>query len=154
PNFAFTLCTRAVTESQARSWDLSCLRALGCGAEPIQPDVLRAFLDRFARQGLRPESILPSYGMAEAPLAITFAPLHPPLPTDRVDLQAMRAGEAAPAAEGHAMELVSCGRPFPGHEIAVVGPDGGLLGERKVGEVWLRGPSVTAGYYGNPEATE
>src|SRR4051812_19604371 len=94
PNFAFALATRAVTESQARSWDLSSMRALGCGAEPIQPDVLRAFLDRFSKQGLRPESILPSYGMAEATLAVTFADLHAPLTTDRIDLRAMRAGAA------------------------------------------------------------
>src|SRR5262249_27168110 len=63
PNFAFALATRAVTDTQAAAWDLSCLRALGCGAEPIQADVLRSFLDRFAARGLRPESILPSYGM-------------------------------------------------------------------------------------------
>ncbi|MET0593398.1 MAG: AMP-binding protein, partial [Polyangiaceae bacterium] len=66
PNFAFALATRAVTESQAAAWDLSCMRALGCGAEPIQADVLRAFMARFEPNGLRPESILPSYGMAEA----------------------------------------------------------------------------------------
>jgi fatty-acyl-CoA synthase len=153
PNFAFALATRAVTESQARGWDLSCMRALGCGAEPIQPDVLRAFLGRFAAHGLRPESILPSYGMAEATLAITFADVDGKLATDRVDLAAMRAGTARPAGEGPAMELVSCGRPFPGHEIAVVAPDGRRLGEREVGEVWLRGPSVTAGYFGDAQAT-
>jgi len=154
PNFAFALATRAVTEGQAKSWDLSCMRALGCGAEPIQPDVLRAFLGRFAAQGLRPESLLPSYGMAEATLAITFADVTAPIRTDRIDLAAMRAGEARPSSNGAAMELVSCGRPFPGHELAVMGPGGRPLGERQVGEVWLRGPSVTAGYYGDPAATE
>ena len=154
PNFAFALATRAVTEGQARSWDLSSMRALGCGAEPIQPEVLRAFLGRFAAQGLRPESILPSYGMAEATLAITFADVTAPLRTDRIDLAAMRAGEARPSQGAAAMELVSCGRPFPGHELAVMGAGGRPLGERQVGEVWLRGPSVTAGYFGDPVATE
>ncbi len=154
PNFAFALATRAVTETQAKNWDLSCMRALGCGAEPIQADVLRAFMDRFQAQGLRPESILPSYGMAEATLAITFADVTAKLTTDRVDLHAMRAGKAVTASEGPAMELVSCGRPFPGHELAIMSPDGTKLGERQVGEVWLRGPSVTAGYFGNAEATE
>jgi fatty-acyl-CoA synthase len=154
PNFAYALATRAVTEGQARAWDLSSMRALGCGAEPIQPDVLRAFLGRFAKQGLRPESILPSYGMAEATLAITFADIDAPLTTDRVDVDAMRAGRAEPVQGGDAMELVSCGRPFPGHEIAITGPDGAPLGEREVGEIRLRGPSVTAGYFGDAEATE
>jgi fatty-acyl-CoA synthase len=154
PNFAFALASRAITEAQASQWDLSCLRALGCGAEPIQPDVLRTFLHRFGQQGLRPESILPSYGMAEATLAVTFSDLDEPLTTDRVDLKAMHGGQARPANGGAAMELVSCGRPFPGHELAVMGPDGARLGDRAVGEVWLRGPSVTAGYFGDAEATE
>jgi fatty-acyl-CoA synthase len=92
--------------------------------------------------------------MAEATLAITFADVTEPLTTDRVDLHAMRAGKAETASDGPAMELVSCGRPFPGHELAIMSPAGTRLGERQVGEVWLRGPSVTAGYFGNAEATE
>jgi fatty-acyl-CoA synthase len=159
PNFAYALATRAVTESQSTAWDLSCMRALGCGAEPIQADVLRAFLDRFAPQGLRSESILPSYGMAEATLAITFHDVTAPLASDRVDLEAMRAGKAMPATSG-GMEFVSCGKPFPGHDIAIVSmdpvgtpPGARRLGEREVGEIWLSGPSVTAGYFGDPTAT-
>ncbi len=153
PNFAYALATRAVTEAQSKSWDLSCMRALGCGAEPIQADVLRGFMTRFEKHGLKPEAILPSYGMAEATLAITFADVTARLRTDRVDVDSMRAGKAVRAPQG-GMELVSCGRPFPGHEIAIMSRDGNQLGEREVGEVWLKGPSVTAGYFGNPEATE
>ncbi|AUX41451.1 acyl-CoA synthetase [Sorangium cellulosum] len=154
PNFAFALATRAVTETQAAGWDLSCLRALGCGAEPIQADVLRAFLDRFGKQGLRPESILPSYGMAEATLAISFSDLEAPLTTDRVDVKAMQAGKARPANGGASLELVSCGRPLPCHELIIAGPDGAKLGEREVGEIWVRGPSIAAGYFNEPEQTE
>jgi fatty-acyl-CoA synthase len=154
PNFAFTLATRAVTESQAAAWDLSCMRALGCGAEPIQADVLRAFLARFARQGLKPESILPCYGMAEATLAMTFHDLGKPLKTDVIGIDAMREGRAEPTKEGAgALEVVSCGRPFPGHELAIVNGGGAPLGEREVGEIWLRGPSVTRGYFGDEDAT-
>ncbi len=155
PNFAFALATRAITQSQASNWDLSCMRALGCGAEPIQADVLRAFLQRFGQQGLRPESILPSYGMAEATLAISFTGLGDTLHTDKVDAEAMRQGRAeASGDKGDGMELVCCGRVFPGHELRVVGPSGETLGHRRVGELWVRGPSVAKGYFGDASATE
>ena len=90
PNFAFALATRAVTDAQAKDWDLSCLRILGCGAEPIQADVLRGFVDRFATNGLRPESAMPCYGMAEATLAITFAAHDERARTERVDVDGHR----------------------------------------------------------------
>ncbi|MBL9024643.1 MAG: fatty acyl-AMP ligase [Myxococcales bacterium] len=151
PNFAYALATRAVTDAQSKDWDLSCMRALGCGAEPIQADVLRGFLKRFEKNGLAPTSALPSYGMAEATLAITFWDIEKELRSDTVDVSKMRAGEAVP---GEGMELVACGKPFPGHELKVAAPDGAPLGERKVGEVWVRGPSVTKGYYGDAAATE
>jgi fatty-acyl-CoA synthase len=155
PNFAFALAAKAVTETQSAAWDLSSMRALGCGAEPIQADVLRSFLARFKKHGLKPESILPSYGMAEATLAITFSDVEGPLVTDQVDIDSMRRGLARrpESPDASHMELVSCGKPFPGHELAIMSSTGYPLGEREVGEIWLRGPSVTAGYFNDPEAT-
>jgi fatty-acyl-CoA synthase len=94
--------------------------------------------------------------MAEATLAITFHPRETPIVTDRVSLTAMQNGEATPAAEGGeeaSLELVSCGKPFPDHELKIVNEKGESLPERKVGEIMTRGPSVTQGYYQNPAAT-
>lgn len=155
PNFAFSLATRAVRASQARDWDLSCMRALGCGAEPIQADVLRAFLERFSAQGLPATSILPSYGMAEATLAISFADLHGSLRTDVIDSEALKNGRAQPSEPGNtaSTELVACGGAFPHHEVVVVNAEGIPVDEREVGEIWMRGPSRTLGYFGNPEAS-
>ncbi len=158
PNFAYALAARAITDGQSKGWDLSCMRALGCGAEPIQADVLRAFLSRFAPNGLAPTSVLPSYGMAEATLAITFWDMAKSLKTDVLDVEAMRAGVARPPAEDarepKTMELVACGRPFPGHDLKIAGSRGEALPERHVGEIWVTGPSVTRGYYGDADATE
>ncbi len=154
PNFAFALATRAITEAQSSSWDLSCLRALGCGAEPIVADVLRSFLNRFEKNGLSSSCILPCYGMAESTLAVTFHDLGAPLSTDRVDIDAIASRIATPAPiDGRSVEFVSCGRGFTGHDLMIAGPNNEPLGERQVGEIRLRGQSVTTGYFEAPDAT-
>lgn len=154
PNFAFALATRAVKDAQLGEWDLSCLKAVGCGAEPIQPDVVRAFVDRFSACGLKAEAMLPCYGLAEATLAVSFIRLDEQIKCDRVDANAMKRGQAMPVHNGApSLSLVSCGRPFPGHELAIVDDEGGRLPERRVGHVLLRGPSVTAGYFSDEAAS-
>ncbi len=155
PNFAYALAARAVTDTQSKEWDLSCMRALGCGAEPIQAEVLRSFLGRFEKNGLNPNSVLPSYGMAEATLAISFWNLGDPLTAERLDVESMRRGVAATVApDASGMEIVACGKAFPGHDIRIATPEGVELSERHVGEIQVRGPSITSGYFGNREATE
>jgi fatty-acyl-CoA synthase len=166
PNFAFALATRRTPERKLAALDLSCIKALGCGAEPNHPATLRAFLERFAPTGLRPQAILPCYGMAEATLAMSFCALDEELVTDRVAPESYHAeGRAEAAAEtpaggdagggdaGAPLEFVSCGRALPGHTLVVVDEEGRELPERRVGEIVFRGPSVAAGYFDNREAT-
>jgi fatty-acyl-CoA synthase len=155
PNFAYALVTKRVKEKDLTDLDLSCLRRTGCGAEPIQAKTLRDFADKLRPAKFDPKSFLPSYGMAEATLAITFVPTDSGVRGDAVEkaaLEAKKATPADPAAEG-TQELVNCGRAFPDHEIAVVDETGRRLGDREVGEVVTRGPSVCAGYYKEPELT-
>jgi fatty-acyl-CoA synthase len=138
PNFAYALVAKRMKDRDVEGLDLSCLRVAGCGAEPIQAKALRDFAARLAPAGFDPRAFLPSYGMAEATLAITFVPLREGLRTD-----ANAAGQ----------ELVDCGHPFVDHEVAIVDEAGARLGERQVGQIVTRGPSVTKGYFQEPELT-
>ncbi|MDQ3031165.1 MAG: fatty acyl-AMP ligase [Myxococcota bacterium] len=153
PNFAYQLVTKRVTEKDLASLDLSSLRVAGCGAEPIRARTLLEFADKFRPAGFRAEALLPSYGMAESCLAITFHQRGTPMIVDRVDPAEMKAGRAVPSTAQDALELVSCGIPFPGHELAVVDESGQPVGERVVGQILSKGPSVTEGYFENPEAS-
>jgi fatty-acyl-CoA synthase len=151
PNFAYGLATRRVRDGELAGLDLSCLRVAGCGAEPIQAETLRAFAERFAACGFRADAFRPSYGLAESTLAIS---LGRGIPVDRVDREALAEGRAEPRADREAVELVGCGRPFPRHRLRIVEPaTGAALPPRAVGEIVVRGPSVTDGYAGDPAAT-
>ena len=155
PNFAYGLCTSRVKDSELTGVDLSNLQVAGCGAEPIQHGTLRAFAERYAAYGFRRTAFLPCYGMAEHSLAVTFMGLSEDLKADRVDAGALAERRAAPVADEAApvVEVVCCGRPFAEHGLRVVDDDGVELGEREVGNLELRGPSVMQGYWNDPERT-
>jgi fatty-acyl-CoA synthase len=154
PNFSWVLATRALDRSE--SLDLSRLRVALNGAEPIDPDQVEAFVAAGRRHGLRPEAVFPAFGMAEVAIGGTFpAPLSG-MVTDCVDRRVLEteryAAPTDPGAEG-SRRLPLLGRPVPGLEIRIVDPDTGTaLREREVGELEIRGTSVTPGYYRRPDA--
>ncbi len=158
PNFAYQLVAKRIKEKDLTGLDLSCIRIAGCGAEPIQARTLREFEAKLAPAGFNPKAYIPSYGMAEATLAITFEKHGTGFSTDSVDAKELTHGKAqtkaaASADDATVQELVSCGRPFPGHEIAIVDEAGKRLGERQVGQIITTGPSICQGYYEEPELT-
>lgn len=161
PNFAYALAARRVRDSDLERWDLSCLRVLGCGAEPIQPETMRKFNEVFGEAcGLSPKAILPAYGMAEATLAMTFKPVEEEMRTLLLDAEQLSEhGTVVPVDPAEidenrvVTEHVSCGKPFPDHDVAVLDEDGTPLPEGTEGELCFTGPSVTPGYFRNDEAT-
>ena len=156
PNFSYELCVRKVTDEAIATLDLSSWEVAYCGAEPIHPDTLRRFADRFARCGLRRSALVPCYGMAEIAL-YACGTRHETGPVIRsFDAAALEQGRVQPVPAGAdgARALVGCGPPVTGEEIAIVDPSSlTRAGPDRVGEIWIRGDHVCAGYHRNAEAT-
>jgi fatty-acyl-CoA synthase len=155
PNFAFALAAKRAKRERLAQWDLSHVRIIGCGSEPIHPDTVKKFVETFAPCGLKPEVPLAAYGMAEATLAISFIGLSEQVRAESVDAGAYEADRVArPVMNGaKATPFVSCGRAFPHHELAILADDGRRLPERSVGEVVTRGPSIAREYWKDPEGS-
>lgn len=159
PPFGYTLCARRLRPADIEALDLSCWRIAGVGAEMIHPESLRQVAEILAPAGFDEHAFLPSYGMAECALGVSFAPVGSGPRSDLVDIDRLsRTGEAHPPIDGEAAvkgkAFIDCGRPLPGFEVEVRGDKGNALPERRCGTVYLRGPSVMSGYFGNPEATQ
>jgi 1-acyl-sn-glycerol-3-phosphate acyltransferase len=156
PNFAYELCLHRIDERTIDGLDLSSWRLALNGAEPISPDTIRRFCERFARYGFRPEAVTPVYGLAECALGLGFPPPGRGLHLDRVKREPFqRSGRAEPASaeDPTALRFVSCGQPLPGHQIRIVDATGYEAVERQVGRLQFKGPSATSGYFRNAEAT-
>ena len=158
PSFGYDLSTRRGAMQVPADLDLSCWRRAGIGGDMIRPEVLNRFADAFEPSGFDRKAFIPSYGMAEVCLAITFSPQDVGVRTDIVDRIALadqqRAVPAADPRDGQrARSFVLCGRVLPGHVLEVRDPDGKLLVDREVGRIFIQGPSVMPGYFGEPEAT-
>jgi len=150
PNFAYGLCLKRVKDAELEGVDLSGWHHALNGAEPVSVETLRRFSERFSRWGFQPGSLRPVYGMSEASLAVTFPPAGRGPHALGVDTRVLATERRV--VDG-SRDVVSVGRPVPGFEVCVRDELGHTLEERRVGRVFVRGPSVMAGYFGHPEAT-
>ena len=156
PSFGYDLAAKRVN-GEARKLDLSAWRIAGIGGDMVRHEILHAFARALKPAGFDPKAFMPSYGMAEMTLAISFASLDAPMRLDTVDRarlkMARRAVPAGNTGSQAARTFVACGKVLPGHEMIVVDERGQRLGEREVGHIWVKGPSLMEGYFRNAEAT-
>ncbi|MGK5627334.1 fatty acyl-AMP ligase [Streptomyces sp. URMC 123] len=152
PDFAYDLCVRRITDEQLAGLDLSRWETAVSGGEPIRAETRRAFTERFAAAGLRPEAFTPAYGLAESTLMVSGAVTAERTEPRPVDAAALERHQLRPPRPGRPRRtLVACGPPAAGTELLVVDPDSHeVLPEGRVGEIWLRGDSVAPGYWGRP----
>ncbi len=157
PNFGYQLCLARIRDEELQGLDLSRWRIAMNGAEPVSPDTVEGFIERFSPHGFAAEAMFPVYGLAENSVGLAFPPLHRPPRIDVIDRDLIgREGIAQPVEPGvpGGVRFVACGRALPGHELHIVGEGGEPLAERRQGRIQFRGPSATRGYYRNPEATD
>ena len=160
PPFGYELCFQRLREDTADQFDLSSWRIAGVGAETIRPEPLARFASMLAPSGFNPNAFTACYGMAECALAVSFSPLDQGVQLDLVDAEQMAEyQEASPAtltAQGspaQSKSLVKCGFALPGYDVEVRNDGGRALPERHVGTLFVRGPSVMSGYFGEEALT-
>ncbi|WP_020699423.1 fatty acyl-AMP ligase [Reyranella massiliensis] len=158
PSFGYDLAVRRGAAQVPADLDLSCWRHAGIGGDMVRADVLERFASTFEAAGFSSKAFIPSYGMAEVCLAITFSPHDRGVCTDTVDRAALAETQRAvpatdPTDDRQARRFVLCGRVLPGHQLEVRDADGKVLTDREVGRIFVKGPSIMPGYFGEPEAS-
>ncbi len=156
PNFGYRHTLRAIDSKGLPDLDLSAVRLIYNGAEPISPALARRFLERLGGTGLKPEAMFCVYGLAEASLAMTFPKPDIGMETLHVARDSLAPGEPVRAIESDALdalELVLLGSAIPDTEVCIADDQGNPADEDVVGRVLIRGPNVTSGYHQNPPAT-
>lgn len=156
PNFAYNFCAQKIRDRHLEGVDLSSWRAVINCSEPVRYESHRAFLERFAPHGFRPQALAASYAMAENVFGVTQGGIDAPLTVDIIDREAFqveRVARPCPDGEG-ALKMVSCGRPLSNTQVRILSAEGQELPERHVGEVALHSDCMLTGYYNRPDETD
>lgn len=155
PTFGYDICARRISsQSDASRFDLARWRVAGNGADMIRPDVMQSFVDAYAASGFNPSAFLPSYGLAEATLAVSIMPPGEGIQVELVE-ESELSGEPAPAdLPKRYRAIVNCGKPVRDMAVAIRNDDGSACAERSIGKVWAYGPSIMHSYYRDDLATD
>ena len=157
PNFSYEACLRAERQQPGWQADLSRWMVASCGAEPIHPETVEQFINTFGPRGFRRTTFAPAYGLAEATLLVTVKRAEAEPSVLRVAAEALADSivKEAPASEQGTRTLVGCGEPLEDTHVRIVHPTTHVeCPPSVVGEVWLTGAGIGAGYWGKPEATD
>ncbi len=160
PTFGYDICARRMSSQTKASdrFDLSRWRVAGNGADMIRPDVMQSFVDAFADAGFKASAFLPSYGLAEATLAVSIMP-----PGEGIRVELVEETELSGTHDNGANDngrpqrfraIVNCGKPVRDMVVEIRQENGTPLPDRAIGKVWCKGPSVMVGYFRDPAATE
>jgi fatty-acyl-CoA synthase len=160
PPFGYELCAQRLREDTAGQFDLRSWRLAGVGAETIRPEPLSRFADMLAPSGFNPQAFTACYGMAECSLAVSFSPLDIGIQLDSIDAELLAEKQTAAAVTSQFQQrspkvkrFVNCGFPLPGFEVEIRNAEGQPLPERRVGTLYVRGPSIMSGYFGEEALT-
>lgn len=155
PTFGYDICARRMSSQTKASdrFDLSRWRVAGNGADMIRPDVMQSFVDAFADAGFQASAFLPSYGLAEATLAVSIMPPGEGIIVELVEETELSGMEAHGDRPQRYRAIVNCGKPVKDMAIEIREEDGTPLPERAIGKLWCKGPSVMVGYFRDLEST-
>lgn len=157
PNFGFKYFLEFYKPEIASDWDLSCVRLIVNGAEPISVDLCKRFLNQMKDPGVKSNVMFNVFGMAEASLAVTFPPINEEIASIKLEREFLFIGDSIKevnnSCDTNWVEFADLGCPVKGCSVRICADQGCVLGENKVGNIEIYGENVTSGYYNNPEAT-
>jgi len=155
PNFGYEYLIRHLDKGRAENWDLSRIRIIYNGAEPVSEKLCEIFLDRLLEYGMKRHAMCPVYGLAEASLAVSISRLEDEVKAIVVDRNHLNSGDEVvfPSNENDAISIVNVGNAIPYCSVRITGDDGATLQEGTVGQVLIKGKNVTKGYYNNAAET-
>jgi fatty-acyl-CoA synthase len=156
PTFGYDICARRISSQShvSERFNLSRWRIAGNGADMIRPDVMQGFVNAFSEAGFKADAFLPSYGLAEATLAVTIMPPGEGIRVELVEEERLSGTPRDLSRPARYRAIVNCGKAIRDMALEIRGEHGEALADHHIGKVWCKGPSVMHSYFRDPESTD